>query len=226
MRRIAFVCGVLFSVGITSAQSTFQPASDQDFAKQQGEVQQQSSSWQYETQVSAGYSNVTFNHPSNGAAYSPSGPYIDANIALPLPNLAWPVLGIGISASGYWQDRGSIFGNQYSDISMISVEGRAAFPIPMDPRSGIFITPRIGVGLLCDNYLIQIPNAFGGFDNFYDTGLAFEVRPDIEAGFRFGPDHSASISVDASYMAAWGSFGKLGDMAQELRIGMGVAYRF
>ena len=137
--------------------------------------------------------------------------------------MIFPIFGFGIGASGYFDDANSVFGSTYTDVNMITFEGRVAFPFPARQNRGLFVVPRLGMGLLINNYLIQVPTAFGGVINSYDTGGAFELRPGIQAGYRFG---RAAVSVDASYMVAWGAFGKLGDMAQEFRIGLDFSYRF
>jgi hypothetical protein len=221
MRRLAFVVGIFISVGVASAQTTFEPATPQQVTADQNSVGTTPSA-QGETQISGGYSNVAFNH-ANGVSYNTSGPYIDTNIALCLPNVVFPIFGVGIGASGYFDSSDSIFGSNYSDVNMVSFEARVAFPFPATQNQGLFIIPRLGMGFLVDNYLFQVPTAFGGVINSYDTGGAFEIRPGIQAGYRFG---RAALSVDASYMAAWGGFGKLGDMAQEFRIGLAFSYRF
>jgi hypothetical protein len=35
-----------------------------------------------------------------------------------------------------------------------------------------------------------------------------------------------NIACEASYMAAWGNFGKLGNVAQDVRVGLLIGYRF
>ena len=181
-------------------------------------------SWQYQATFSVGYSNIHFPEAGSGGFYNSNGPYIDADFAYPLSGYS-PLIGGGITASGYFDNR-DVFnvGTLYSDVAMISFEGRIAAPIPADKTAGIFLLPRFGAGLLFNNYTIDMPGGFNTIFRSYHNGVAFELRPSIEVGYRWSPE--ASAGVEASYMAAWGEFGSLGSMAQETRIGLVFSYRF
>jgi hypothetical protein len=213
MSRFAFIVGLLIASGAAFAQPTTQ--------YEYSSAQSPEAPWQYEAQLSGGYSYLIFNH-ANNAFYNRSGPYIDANINLNLPDLHTPlVFGGGISASGYF-DSNNFLGidDLYSNVNLISFEGRVSLPISFSrDDQGLFFLPRVGVGFLFDNYVVQTP--FGG-DNYHNGG-AFEVRPSIEIGYRWG---RAALGLEGSYMAAWGSFGAFGSMAQELRAGLVFSYRF
>jgi hypothetical protein len=181
--------------------------------------------------ISGGYSNVTFNGNS-AIPYSHDGGYIDFAGYTPIPNSDALIAGLGLTWSGYWNDysvtyRVPPFYTTYSgDISMFEIEGRIGYQIGARSGRGIYILPRIGAGLLIDNYTVGRP--YYGYSYFYGsyisyTGLAFEIRPDIELGYRI---NNFNIGCEASYMAAWGDFGKLGSMAQEARVGVVLGFRY
>jgi hypothetical protein len=131
------------------------------------------------------------------------------------------VFGAGVTAQGFW-DNNNVAGvvSVYSNVNLISVEGRISLPIVLDePDSGPFITPRIGLGGLFDNYVVQ--TAFAG--NHYHNGGGFEVTPAIEFGYRY---KRLAVGVEISYMLAWGSFGDFGTAAQAVRGGLLLSYRF
>ena len=116
----------------------------------------------------------------------------------------------------------------YADTGMFSAEVRIAFPFGLpNPNQGFYCLPRIGVGALVNNF--QVGQPYYTYPNYYfgteinHTGIAVEVRPDIEIGYRI---KKFNIGVETSYMAAWGNFGKLGNIAQEFRLGLVVGYRF
>ncbi len=181
------------------------------------------SSWQDEGGVSAGYSYLVFDHAQNNAFYNRSGPYIDVNADVPIRSLNLPIIiGIGITASGYFASSGYYgFEDLYSRVDLISLEPRIALPITLlgDQDGGLFVMPRIGAGVMFDDYSVQTP-----FDTTdYHTGVAFEVRPSIELGYRW---RLATFALEGSYMAAWGSFGAFGTVAEELRAGLVFSYRF
>jgi hypothetical protein len=186
-----------------------------------------------EPTISGGYSSVHFNG-KNAIPYNPQGGYIDANIYDRMPNYDSPILGLGISATGNWDDytinypTAPFYRSFYADTSMVSAEVRFAFPFGLpSPDHGLYCLPRLGIGVLVNNSTVGQP--YYGYPNYYfgtdsnHTGLGFEVRPDIELGYRI---KRFNIAFEVSYMAAWGNFGKLGNLSQELRLGLTVGYRF
>ncbi|HXE53190.1 MAG TPA: hypothetical protein VN541_09260 [Tepidisphaeraceae bacterium] len=175
---------------------------------------------------SGGYSNVQFEH-REGLFYAHSGGYVDADFAWRVPNTSVPLLiGAGVSASGHydWQDvpisGAGFFSNYrlYSDVSLVSLEARASLPIALRNAPGWFIMPRIGAGLLIDDYAIDRIN----FTEYF-TGAAFEIRPALQVGYSWG---AWSAGGEVSYMAAWGDFGGLGHWAQDFRIGAFVRFKY
>lgn len=175
--------------------------------------------------ISGGYSNVLTNK-SDGLFYNRNGAYIDADFNYRVPDASFPLLvGGGITGSGYWDTQnvlvpGSFFGGYtlYSDFGLLELEARAAVPIALRHAPGWFVMPRIGAGLLIDDYAIDTPN----FTEYF-TGAAFEIRPAVQVGYSWGP---GSFGAEFSYMAAWGDFGHLGSFAQELRVGLFLRFKF
>jgi len=55
------------------------------------------------------------------------------------------------------------------------------------------------------------------------TGIAFEIRPAVQAGYSWGP---GEVGAEISYMSAWGDFGDLGNKAQEFRAGAFYTVKF
>jgi hypothetical protein len=183
------------------------------------------SPWQYEFSMSAGYSYFHFSDAKSNTFYNQSGPYFDGNFAFPLPNHSSPIVGFGVSVTSHWENKDfANAGTLYSDVSLVSFEGRVAFPIPTDSSEGLFCVPRIGVGLLLNNYNIETPAGGNSSYTSYHNGFAVDVRPNIEAGYRWSD--SASAGIEASYMAGWGGFGNLGSMVTEARIGAVINLRF
>ncbi len=181
--------------------------------------------WVYEGSVSAGYSNIRFPHARSPAFYDTSGGYIDANFAFSLPKYSSPIIGFGITGSGYFSTRNDVnVGTLFSDVDMISFEARIAAPIPADGGHGFFLLPRLGGGLLINDYAIDSPGGVNTIFTSFHDGVGVEVRPSIELGYRWSRDFSAGI--EGSYMAAWGDFGSLGSLAQEWRVGFVFSYRF
>lgn len=165
---------------------------------------------------------------------------MDGDFAWRLPEMALPTfLGVGVGASGYWQstnydypyyDRNGYFANNtnlYSDVDMVEIEPRLAFRIRIPGLRGVFVRPRIGAGLLINNYSIDTatlePNDFAYFYTYNHTGAAFEVHPSIQVGYSQGP---FSVGGEISYMAGFGAFGALGDVGQELRVGAFLTLRY
>jgi hypothetical protein len=188
--------------------------------------------------LTGGYSHM-FPERVGGLFFDKDGEYIDANFAYRLPGLPVPIFaGIGLSASGYWDSQNSDifflnnnnnFGfnqNLYSDVEMIEAEPRLALKLQIPGLPGFYIRPQIGAGLLVDNYsvdTVQTINSVSFIHTLYHTGAAFDIRPDVEAGWSFG---RTSFGMDLSYMAAFGGFGQMGDVMQELRVGAFVRFRY
>ena len=224
MSRLAFLIGLFIASGIALAQSTVdQAATEPHDLYYYNSLKQPEPKWNFDTSISSGISYLVFNHSSNAAFYSRTGAYVDTNVNFHLPDLHLPVvLGAGVTASSFW-DNEDFFGAEclYSNVNLIAGEGRISIPFAFFEGEdyGPYITPRIGIGGLYDNYLVQTP--FNG--NSYHNGGAFEVRPGILFGYRY---QSFSIGVEVSYMVAWGNFGDFSSNAQEVRGGLLVAYRF
>jgi hypothetical protein len=189
--------------------------------------------WQGQPTISGGYSNVHFNG-NNAIPYNRIGGYFDVNIYEKLPPNDTPVFGLGISATGNWDDytlnypSAPFYRSFYADTSMVSAEIRIGFPFGLpNPRQGFYCLPRIGIGGLVNNSAVgqpyyAYPNYYFGTESHH-TGFAFEVRPDIEIGYRI---KRFNVGLETSYMAAWGNFGKLGNVTDEVRVGVVVGYRF
>jgi len=212
-RAISFIVGILICSGIASAQFG-------DFS------------------LSGGYSHM-FAQKTGDLFFDKDGAYVDANFAYRLPGSPVPIFaGVGVGASGYWDSQQSDaffinnnnnFGypaNLYSDVEMIEIEPRLAIKLVIPGLPGFYIRPQIGAGLLVDNYAVdtlQSANSVYYIHTLYHTGAAFDVRPDVEAGWSYG---GTSAGLDLSYMAAFGGFGQMGDIMQELRIGVFLRFRY
>jgi len=184
--------------------------------------------------VSAGYSNIQIGH-NQGLWYERNGGYVDGDVLWRMPTRDFPVLlGVGISGSTY-DDRQHVFAtfadgftgftHLYSDLSTFSLEARVAAPISFG-RTGFFLLPKLGAGLLVDSYSIDNLNSSSG-TTFIDTenhdGAAFALRPALQAGYSWG---WGSAGAEMSYMLAWGDFGRLGTNALEFRAGVFIRFRF
>jgi len=212
MRAISFLAGLMIFSAMASAQYM-------DFA------------------LTGGYSHM-FPERVGGLFFDKDGAYVDGNFAYRLPGSPVPIFaGVGISASGYWDSADSDlfflnndgFGSNetlYSDVEMVEVEPRLAVKLLIPGLPGFYIRPQIGAGLLVDNYsvdTVQTINDVSFIDTLYHTGAAFEIRPEIQAGWSFG---RTSFGMDFSYMAAFGGFGQMGDVMQELRVGVFARFRY
>jgi hypothetical protein len=185
--------------------------------------------------VSTGYSNLQTERATN-LFYTHDGSYIDVDAAvnLPLPVIFPIQAGLGATASGQW-DRESFaipssnttyvpYADLYSNVGFFELEPRLG--IRIGGGGGFYVLPRIGAGLLVDSYAIDQSTTSGGvtyIDTQYHTGAAFEIRPDIQVGYKFG---FISAGLETNYMWAWGDFGSLGRRAQEFRVGAFVKFSF
>jgi len=185
--------------------------------------------------IGGGYSRL-YPAKSSGLPFARDGGYIDADFLWRAPHSDFPLLlGFGISGSGYYRSRdvlvpisSNVFAEDTfeSDVGFFSVEARAAVPINFRAARGFFIMPRLGMGLLVDEYSIDTithQNGFDVFDTSDHSGAAFELRPALQAGYSWG---AWSAGAEVSYMAAWGGFGRLGFSAQELRAGVFLRLHF
>jgi hypothetical protein len=224
MSRLAFFIGLLVTSGIALAQSTVdQSTTEPHDLYYYNSLKQPEPTWNFDTSISSGISYLVFNHARNDAFYGRTGAYIDTNINFHLADLHLPVvLGAGVTASSFW-DNDNFLGvdTVYSNVNLIAAEGRISIPFNIfeGEDQGPYITPRIGIGGLYDNYVFQTP--FNG--NKYSNGGGFEVRPGILFGYRY---QSFSVGVEFSYMLAWGNFGDFSSGAQEVRGGFLMSYRF
>jgi hypothetical protein len=176
--------------------------------------------------ISVGYSNLHMGS-AGGLFYNRDGGYIDLNAAFRAPGSPF-LAGFGVSGSGYYERMDDQFSNRlYSDVGLFSLEGRLALPLTVEGVRGWFVLPRIGAGLLVDSYGIdndQVDSqGFTYVHTDWHDGAAFEVRPDLQAGYSFG---RGSVGADVSYMGAWGDFGRFSSSAQELRAGIFFSFRF
>jgi hypothetical protein len=208
-RTLSFAVGLLLTASIASAQF--------------GDVG-----------FSGGYSHI-YPQRTSGLNFAKDGGYFDGDFAWRLPGQVPFMLGFGLTWNGTWSSTNQPvgFGNNffgttwlYSDIDNFAFEPRLALKLRIPGLNGLEIRPRIGAGPMYTYYAIDSAQVFnnGVFINTaYHSGAAFEVRPAIQVGYNFG---GASVGMESSYSAAWGSFGALGDTMQELRIGAYVRFRF
>lgn len=207
---IAFLTGLLACVGVASAQYA-------DFA------------------LTGGYSHI-FPERDGGLMFSKDGAFIDGDFAYRLPGPAPVFVGLGLTASGYYENNDFQFlvnnGNfladttLYSDVDTVAIEPRLAIKLTIPGVPGFFVRPRIGAGLLVDDYSIDTPQTVNNITyirTINHTGGAFEIRPGFEAGWSM---RGLGFGADFSYMAAWGAFGQLGDVLQEFRAGVFVRFRY
>jgi len=188
---------------------------------------------QLSSTVSAGYSNIQIGH-NQGLWYERNGAYVDGDMLWRMPPRDFPILlGVGVSGSTYddthhlyatFPDGFTGYTHLYSDLENFTLEGRLAVPIPIG-RTGFFVLPKLGAGLLVDNYAIDNLVSSGGntfINTEYHTGAAFALRPCVQAGYSWG---WGSVGGEISYMAAWGDFGRLGSNALEFRTGVFLRFR-
>jgi hypothetical protein len=212
IRRISFLAALVLCSSMVSAQAL-------DFS------------------LSGGYSHM-FPQKSGSLFFDRDGEYLDANFAFQIPDVVVPLYaGLGVGASGYWEshDGPFVFNNNnsfgytsslYSDTEMIEVQPRLALKLVIPGLRGFYIRPQIGAGLLIDNYSVDqanVVNDIAFFHTLQHTGAAFDIRPDVEAGWSLG---RTSIGVDLSYMAGWGGFGQMGNTMQEFRAGVFARFRY
>jgi hypothetical protein len=183
--------------------------------------------------ISGGYSHLSIkNH--DDLQLDKDGAYIDGDAGVRLDGPLPLVLGGGVDLSGYFasqdvavpQGGGTFFTTDYSDFGLATFEGRAAIPIMFGSDRGFFVEPRIGAGLLWEEYDIDNFSTSGGNTNFYTLhhdGLGVEVRPGIQLGYSWGP---GAAGIETTYMASWGDMGAFGSQIQELHVGAFFSWRF
>jgi len=185
--------------------------------------------------VSGGYSRLESND-SGRLFHSRDGAYFDGDFAWRIPRLPVPVYaGLGVSGSGYFDSRDVLVpitdtftgvGALYSDVGLFSLEARVAMPIGFHRGHGLFVMPRLGLGLVLNDYEIDTARGIGStifLHTTYHDGAAFGIRPSIQAGYSWG---SIAAGAEVSYMVAWGDFGELGNVARELRAGAFVRFQW
>jgi hypothetical protein len=171
---------------------------------------------------SAGYSNIDFK--DSDFRYESGGPYLDLNFAACAQNGSGLQGGIGIATSGYWRsDFFPTIGWLNSNVNMLAIEGRLGSQIPGKGSQGLFILPRIGAGLLLNNYYVEEPVGAMNWTSFSHWGTGVDVRPNVVIGFRA---NDFSVGLEGSYMVGWGDFGGLGSFVQEGRVGLVVSVLF
>jgi hypothetical protein len=195
-----------------------------------------------EFSLSGGYAHLYGAH-GGGLFHNQDGSYLDGDLAWHVPDPQFPLLlGVGVSGSGYFDRHDSGFGNDnsddyyfgyggddhlYSDVGLFEIEPRIAVSLWSTLVPGLYLKPRLGAGLLVDSYSIDQAYSTGAntgyIDTRYHTGVAFELHPALQAGYAWGP---GAAGGEISYMPAWGDFGRLGNKAQELRLGVFYTFRF
>ena len=173
--------------------------------------------------VSGGYSNVHFSHASPNFNYNKDGGYLDGDVNVLLPTAPRLLVGAGVGGSWHYEDdyfngNNNFFFGPSSSVGLFNLEGRIGVPISSRSVRGLFVLPRLGAGLLINDYWIDTP-----FYTAYHSGAAFELRPALQVGYSWG---FWSMGGEVSYMWAWGDFGNLGSQSQELRAGVFVRFRF
>jgi hypothetical protein len=185
--------------------------------------------------ISGGYAHLYTSHPAQ-LFNARDGGYIDGDFGWPvLANGAPVMLGFGIGASDYYAQRdvtvpiapsGQVETTDDSDFGLFNIEGRIAFPILFGHDQGFFLKPRLGAGLLIQDYDIDTESQSNGFENFYTeyhTGVGIEIHPNVQFGYCFGP---GIIGAELGYMASWGDYGKFADGLQQLNAGAFFTWRF
>lgn len=186
--------------------------------------------------ISSGYSNVQISH-NGGLFYSRDGGYVDGEFMWRIPARIPLLLGASLSGSTYYDyrdvnasfpDGSTGTAGLESDLGFVALEARLAVPISFGREGGrgFFIVPKLGIGLLVDSYSIDSAANVGGFTNLqtsYHDGAAFDIRPGLQAGYSWG---WGSAGAEVSYMAAFGDFGQLGSVAQEIRAGAFFRIKF
>lgn len=211
MRRVAFVLACLLVGRIASADGP-------------------------RVEVSGGYSYFADQLKDPMLTRQHNGGYVDGDFGWEVDRGPFPmVFSLGVSASGYFDTRDRFVDESptlhpkelfQTGVGLFSAEGRFAIPFRIGGGDhGWFFMPRIGAGILADDYSIDTYNRNGAFHiqrTRDHEGVAFGVRPTLEAGYRF--DWGA-VGLQTSYMAGWGDFGQLGSMVQEFRAGVFVRFQ-
>jgi hypothetical protein len=185
--------------------------------------------------ISGGYSRLESND-SGRLSHARDGAYFDGDFAWKIGGMPVPVYaGFGASGSGYFQTRDVLFpitdtlsgvGTLYSDVGIFSLEARVAAPIGFQRGRGFFVMPRLGLGLVLNDYAIDRSRSVGStvfLNTTYHDGAAFGIRPSLQAGYSWG---TIAAGAEVSYMVAWGDFGELGNTARELRAGAFMRFQW
>jgi hypothetical protein len=183
--------------------------------------------------IAGGYSHLFIDSPAT-ERINKDGAYVDFDLSARVPDINFPLaIGGGASVSGFWRSErsdqidssGFLFREHLdSDLGLYTLEARVAVPLRFGRNRGFFLTPRLGMGLVINEYAVDhADDVTDGtfFFTDYHTGAAFGIRPTVEAGYFW---HNWVIGGQASYMAAWGDFGQLGSTAQEIRGGVFVRW--
>ena len=177
--------------------------------------------------ASAGYSNAYFSHPTSGYQYERDGGYLDGDVMFALPRRFPILLGAGFDGAFHYQSEDYYHYDYYSyyhdhgqstDVGLFSFEARAALPLQFPQVPRFFLVPKIGAGLLVDSYAIDLP-----FDTEYHDGVAFGIRPIIQAGYAWDV---VAVGAEVSYQIGWGDFGHLGNQSRDLHAGVFVVVRY
>jgi hypothetical protein len=122
---------------------------------------------QYNFTFAVGYSHVDMGDNPDNLLHGKDGPYFDTDFAFNVPQSSLPLtVGLGITGSGYFDSEDQTFrlssttvatATLYSDVGFFELEPRLALAFYTKPRSrtGAFLKPRIGFGLLIDSYGID-----------------------------------------------------------------------
>jgi hypothetical protein len=193
LRFIAIVT-LFLTCGLSSAQSLTPTTTEQPKNQSLADYSASSpSDWHFEPTISGGYSNVHFNG-NNAIPYNPQGGYIDANVYARMPNYESPIIGLGISATGNWDDytipypTAPFSKSFYANTDMVCAEVRVAFPFGFSsPTHGLYFLPRLGIGALTTG----IPTI---------TSEPIPITPAMPS--RFAPTLNSATASTASTSAA------------------------
>jgi hypothetical protein len=189
--------------------------------------------------ISGGYSHV-YGLRDNTLFHNKDGPYFDADFAWQVPSHRLPLLlGVGLSGSGYFDQEHTdvpfdddFFDRHHlsSDLSFFEIEPRIGLAFWSRGVRGLFLKPRVGFGLLINDYTIDERidnNGSTFFRTHYHDGAAVEVHPALQAGYAWRyPGGMMAAGGEVSYMPAWGDFGRFGSHVQEIRAGAFFTVRF
>jgi len=172
--------------------------------------------------------------------YAREGPYISAEIDRHFTGGPVPLdVGFAVSWTGHFDSYDVPIYNPNpptanspqhdclnSQVNLSSFEGCIGIPLYSRGSSGLFVTPRIGLGLLYAHSVVDTSETTIGGTFFYDarhTGFAGVVRPGVQFGYA---TQRFAAGVEVSYMYAYGDLTPFGNSMTEFRAGLFLSYRF